>query len=84
MEIDARAFRENGFVVLRDVVPPAQLASLRDCFEALVEKQKEIWARQRKPDDPPGGVWETSPQPRLSFNQLIDAETAAAAEFCLH
>jgi hypothetical protein len=29
-------------------------------------------------------VWETSAQPRLQFNQLIDAQTAAAGEFCLH
>ncbi|MBM3279716.1 MAG: phytanoyl-CoA dioxygenase family protein [Candidatus Handelsmanbacteria bacterium] len=84
MEADPRFFRQHGYIVLRNVVPPDQLAGLRDCFETLVEKQKEVWARQRKPDDPPGGVWETAAQPRLVFNNLIDAQTSAAAEFCLH
>ena len=84
MDTDPQAFRQNGYVILRNVVPPDQLAALRDCFETLVEKQKRIWAERRGPTDPPGGVWETSAQPRLVFNEVIDSQTAAAGDFCLH
>lgn len=84
MEVDPQFFRQNGYVILRNVVPPEQLSGLRDCFETLVEKQRRIWAEKRRPEDPPGGVWETSAQPRLLFNEVIDPQTAAAAEFCLH
>ncbi|MCC7264590.1 MAG: phytanoyl-CoA dioxygenase family protein [Candidatus Latescibacteria bacterium] len=84
MEVDPQFFRQHGYVVLRNVVPPAQLAGLRDCFETLVDKQRQVWAQRRGPNDPPGGVWETSAQPRLLFNEVIDTPTAAAADFCLH
>ena len=50
----------------------------------LVERQKEIWRRERKADDPPGGHWETAPQPRLWFDTLADEKTIDTVEFCLH
>lgn len=84
MEADRQFFRDQGYVILRNVVPPERLGGLRDCFEALVDKQRQVWAQRRGPADPPGGVWETSAQPRLLFNEVVDGPTAAAAEFCLH
>lgn len=77
-------FLNQGYVILRDVVPPERLDELRESFEVLVERQKEIWARERRPEDPPGGEWETSRQPRLTFNKLVDKTTANTVEFCLH
>ncbi len=84
MHFDPRQLFEDGFIVLRGVVPPDWLDPLRDSFERMVELQKEIWARVRKPDDPPGGEWELSHQPRLYFDTLVDEDTANTMAFCLH
>ena len=87
MQINREQFLEDGYVILRNVIPPNQLAELRQAHEVLLERQKGIWARQRKPTDPPGGVWETSAQPRLNLSAMadqIDAQTASAVEIWLH
>lgn len=84
MTVDPQQLLDDGYVVLRQVIPPDHIESLRSGFETMVNRQREKWAQERKPEDPPGGVWETSPQPRLIFNTLIAPDTAAAAEFCLH
>lgn len=87
MQFSREQFLEDGYVILRQVIPPQQLAELRQAYELLVERQKEIWARDRMPSDPPGGVWETSAQPRLHLDSLasqIDAQTIGAVEIWLH
>ena len=84
---DRDEFLEQGFVILREVIPPGDLERMRRCHELLVERQREVWARQAGPDDPPGGVWETSNQPRLHINDMgaeHDRETAPAIELWLH
>ncbi len=87
MEFSRDQFLEDGYVILQGVIPPQQLEGLRRAHEVLVERQKEIWARERGPDDPPGGVWETHAQPRLNLGALsdqIDALTIGAVEIWLH
>lgn len=87
MKINRTQFLEEGYVILRNVIPPEQLAGLRQAHETLVERQKVIWACQRGPNDPPGGVWETSAQPRLNLGAMadqIDAQTASAVEIWTH
>ena len=89
MKIDRNQFLEEGYVVLRNVIPADELDELRASYEILVERQKVIWAQEREPDDPPGGVWETSRQPRLLLTRRpladsIDADTASAVEIWLH
>ena len=91
MRVDRDQFLEQGYLILRNVVPPNELKVLRKSYEILVERQRAIWARDRLPSDPPGGVWESSSQPRLFLNSrressspLIDEETANAVEFWLH
>ena len=84
MQVHPQQFQRDGFVILRNVVPEDRLDELRDSFEILVERQKEIWANERKPGDPPGGAWETGAQPRLVLNNLVDETTANTVEFCLH
>lgn len=87
MDVDREQFIEQGYLILRDVIPPADLEDLRATNEVLVERQKEVWARDRAPGDPPGGVWESAPQPRLGLHhspELIDERTADAVEFWLH
>ena len=84
MQVSREQFMEQGYLVLRDVIPPDQLEQLRADFETLVGRQRKIWAQERGPDDPPGGVWETHPQPRLvSYNRLIDEATASTVEVWL-
>ena len=85
MNVDLGQLKKDGFIILREVIPPDQLEGLRKNFETLVDRQREIWARDREPGDPPGGVWEADPQPRLrGWQNLIDETTADTMEFCLH
>ncbi len=85
MRVDQAQFMEKGYIILRNVIPPDMLDAIRDSYEVLVERQKAIWARARQPDDPPGGLWETQQQPRLSHVEaLVDQATANAVELWLH
>ena len=58
-------FKDEGYLILRNVIPPDNLEGMRASCEAVLERQKVVWARQRKPDDPPGGFYETAEQPRV-------------------
>jgi len=82
MKVDPQQLLNDGYIILREVVPRDELQNLRDTFEALVDRQKEIWRAERNPDDPLGGVYETAVQPRVFFNEVVDSETADAAAFC--
>ena len=73
MKVDPQQLIDDGYIVLRQVVPPSQLEELRTSFEILVENQKKVWARERKPGEKPGGVWEISAQPRVFFDEVVDA-----------
>ena len=94
IQVDPNEIQEQGYVVLRNVIPPAQLDSLRTSYETLVDRQREIWTRDRGPDDPPGGAWEThhhpawsstswltSPPPTLSTSFLPSPGVQAASSF---
>lgn len=84
MQIDKQQFMTDGYLIIRDCIPPQQLEPLRQCFATLVERQCAVWKSERQADDPPGGLWETAPQPRLWFDTVVDEATADAVEFCLH
>ncbi len=85
MKVSQRQLLEDGFIILREVVSADELDELRPAIEVLVGRQKEIWARERQPGDPPGGAWETGAQPRLvHFQNLIDETTARTVEAWLH
>ena len=84
MKVDPQRFIEDGFVIVRECVPPERLDELRDSFDVLIDRQRAIWRREREPGDPPGGVWDTHPQPRVSFHTVVDETTANTIEFCLH
>ena len=81
IEIDPEQFLDDGFVILKSVVPPERLDELRASFEMLVDRQQAIWAHDR---DDPGSFAYVAKQPRLAFQTVIDAATANTAEFCLH
>ena len=52
MKVNPQQLMDDGYMIIPDCIPPNQLDELRDSFEVLVERQKEIWARERKADDP--------------------------------
>ena len=87
MQVNRDQFLGEGFAVLPEVVPPDQLDELRAASELLLDRRREIWARERGADDPPGGQWEISRQPRLTISdtpEVVDEETASFVEFWLH
>lgn len=84
MKVNPQQLLDHGFIILPQVIPPDRLDALRTSFEVLVDRQKAVWRRERKPDDPPGGTWETAAQPRVFFNEVVDEKTADTVEFCLH
>lgn len=63
----------DGYVILRQVVPPEQLDRLRSDIETVV-------ARQRAGDP----EWDRTSQPRASIVDQVDASTIGAFEFLLH
>jgi len=81
MQIDPEQFLDDGFVILKDVIPPERLDELRASFEVLVDRQQAIWARD--PEDPRSHAYKVK-QPRLAFQTVVDAATANTVEFCLH
>ena len=87
MTPDRDCFMEDGYLILKNVVPPDELDRLRSVYETLVTRQRAIWARTGGTTEAPGGVWDTSPQPRLALHtepELIDEQTIDAIEFWLH
>ncbi|MDA1139269.1 MAG: hypothetical protein O3B01_11850 [Planctomycetota bacterium] len=83
MTIDREQFMKEGYLILRDVVPPGQLGTVRGCIEHMVERRRVLSRQRRTPDQPPGGEWEASGQPRLNFATDCDAHSAGAIEFLL-
>lgn len=87
MDVNRQQFLEQGYILLHQVIPPDQLEQLRQSYEIMVDRQRAIWSRQRQADDPPGGAWEKSAQPRLNLTGLaeqIDTATASTIEIWLH
>ena len=82
MKVDRDQFMDQGHIILRNVIPPDKLEAMRASCETILERQKVVWARDRKPDDPPGGLYETAKQPRafMEYPGIIDEETANVVE----
>ena len=89
LSVNRERFLEEGYLVLREVIPRDELVDLRAAYERLLEQQKVIWAQQRKPGEPPGGYWEMSALPRLKLGHnpladLIDVRTSGTVRIWLH
>ena len=87
MKVDRDRFLEEGYLILRNVIPPDRLEALRESHELMVDRQRVIWAQNRGPDDPPGGAWETAGQPRLHLQGMrkqIDERTVETLELWQH
>ena len=88
MKLNRDEFLETGYLIVKEAVPRDKLESVRQVYETLVNRQRENWKAEVAASDPPGGVWETSPQPRLQLSRSplvnqIDRETAPAVEMWL-
>ena len=59
---------ENGFCIIRNAVPPPELERLRGVFKGLLHRQREIWRRERRPEDPPEAG--AGPRRGWSFDSL--------------
>ncbi|MCY3760373.1 MAG: phytanoyl-CoA dioxygenase family protein [Gemmatimonadetes bacterium] len=87
MKVDRDRFLEEGYLILRQVIPPSDLERVRAASERLLEKQKEAWRRDRDPGDPPGGQWEISSQPRVTVQDIagsVDAGCIPCIEIWHH
>ena len=82
MHVDLQQFRRQGYLVLRNVVPPERLDAMRLAIEWMVDREKARSAAARQPGDPLGGAWYEKIHPRLNMNS-VDAETADVIDFCL-
>ncbi len=82
MKVDRDQFLDQGYLIFRNLIPADRLESMRASCEIMLERQKVNWARERGPDDPPGGEYEKVRQPRVMMKRpgLIDAETANVVE----
>ena len=75
MQVDLHEFKEKGYLILRQVIPPEMLQGLRHSCEEMVRRE---WPDGPSPGRPPQ-------QPRIyGFEKHIDASTADIMEFCLH
>ena len=83
MQINPQQWVDDGYIILRQVVPPDRLESLRASYEKLVERQHQIWAGELEWDEPIGMDYKAK-QPRIVLNSVVDAATAETVEFCLH
>jgi len=81
--IDPAKLFENGFVIVRSIIPVDQLDSLRAGFEMQFEQQRQIEAAKRKPEDPPASWWENSRQRRVLPEQTVDELSANVVDFLL-
>mgnify|MGYP002840636828 CR=1 FL=1 len=82
--VNLEQFMQEGFLVVRECVPPEELASLREHCELMVERHKKWWSRNRQPDEPPAGLWEIDRQPRVLFDRVVDRHDYQATEFLFH
>ena len=88
MKLNRDEFLETGYLIVKEAVPRDKLERVRQAYETLVDRQRENWKAERADNDPPRGVWETAPQPRLQLSRSplvnqIDEETAPAVEVWL-
>ena len=83
MQVNPQQLLDDGFIILRQVVPPEQLDSLRASYETIVERQNRIWAGELDWDEPVAMDYK-SKQPRIVLSAVVDAATADTVEFNLH
>ena len=82
MQIDRGKFLEDGYLLIRKVVSPNQLAQLRLTTELLVDRSK-VRSIEGKRNDPRSSQWYSSIQPRVEIDQTVDNGTSDIVDFLL-
>ena len=67
-----KQFKEDGFVIVPQVIPPDRLGDLRTQFEVTLERQKVVWAKNRGPEDPPAGSGRPASNPGPRFRMSLN------------
>ena len=75
-------FFEEGYLIIREAVPPERLAELRLSAELMVDRSKALSAAARG-GGPPGGEWYRKVQPRVEIDEAVEPETAGLVDFLL-
>ena len=83
MQVDPQQLLDDGFIILRHLIPPERLAALRASYETIVQRQHQIWSGALDWDVPVAMDYKAK-QPRVVLNAVVDAATADTVEFCLH
>ena len=83
MEVDAKQFLKDGYLILRQAVAPERLDHMRLLVELMVDKSKAMSVAERTADDPLGGAWYAGGQPRVEVPVVVDEGTAEFVDFCL-
>ena len=65
-------FRQDGYVIVRDVIPVQQLPAMRGIVDELVARERDT--------DP---TWNTCPIPRADLAKLVDPATVGVIEITL-
>ncbi len=81
MSIDHQRFKEQGFLILRNLIDPTTLESLRANIEHMVDRRRDLALQRRLPTDPACGTWTASGQPRLQLDMDSDADSIGVIEF---
>ena len=83
IQVDSQQFNEQGFLIIPGVVPESELEDRRAQYEHLLEKQKIVWARNRKPGEPAGGRWDVAEHPTVDIGYnpgIVDQVNSKAVE----
>ena len=72
IETEREQLLKDGFVIRRGMIPPEELTELQEAVEVRVEEVKARAIRERKPDEPEGGFWEATGQPRVGWSADMD------------
>ncbi|MAG36826.1 MAG: hypothetical protein CL878_11375 [Dehalococcoidia bacterium] len=83
MQVNPQQLLDDGFIILRQVIPPERLDELRTSYETIVKRQHQIWSGELEWDEPVGMDYKPK-QPRIVLSAVVDAATADTVEFCLH
>jgi hypothetical protein len=81
--LDPEEFFENGFVIVRNIIAPEQLDSLRAGFEMQFERQRQIEAARHEPGEPAETWWENSRQRRVLPEKTVDELSSYVIDFLL-
>ena len=68
MQVEVEQFRADGYLIIKNAVPPERLQDLRLSVEMMVDGEKARALTNRKEGEPRGGSWYKSAQGKIINN----------------